>query len=194
MELAKQQYIKRKNCLIKANHWIGSDTFKHVFKVYDVTELSKDAFNKAYETYLINIDYPFLEEELKTYTDELLKENNIKPLSPYNLRCSLSYCQGDGASLTGSFFMQDKQEANLNIKIKSESNHYVHEKSVSYKFYNDDGDILEDVEDIKDLFVDIFKKIAKKGYEYIEYETTEEYFKDYCINNNCQFLEDGARY
>ena len=157
------------------------------YDVYIVTELSKEAFKKAHLNYIENNDYPFLSEELEIYAKEQLK---LKGITSYNFKVqySLSYCQGDGASLTGTFYKDD-----FTIKIKSNP-HYCHEKSVSYEFFNKDGESIDEIEEIKNLFVSIFKDIKKHGYELIEFDNCEGCFKDSCEANEYLFLENGERF
>ncbi len=162
-------------------------TITKTFNVYSVNELSAAAFKKAHLKYIENNDYPTLYDDLETYAKEQLKLKGIKS-HDFKLHYSLSYCQGDGASLTGIFYFEG-----LTIKIKSASR-YCHEKSVSYEFFDKDGESIDDKDAIKYLFECIFKDIKKCGYEIIEYEDSEESFKDCCEANEYLFLENGERF
>lgn len=152
-------------------------------QVFEYDELSEDAKEKALIEHNENNDYYFLEEDLSEYLKQLLEENGIKS-DDVKLEYDLSYCQGDGVNFEGNF-----EYKNINFDIK--------DNCINYFMDNDENDALKiDFIDaiyteFKEVYKEICDKIKKSGYSQIEYELSEENFKEICDANEWTFRENG---
>lgn len=176
-------------------------TITKEYSVYTIDELSKEAQEKAHEKWVENNDYFFLEDDLNERLHELLEENNIKDLNdtskagtrPTQVMYSLSYRQGDGAMFEGMF-----QWKEYTIHVKH-SGHYYHYNSKNFSIMLTDTEeepenYLEVEKEFDDIYVDICNKLARYGYDYIEYEDSMEAFEEACDANEYTFLEDGSMF
>lgn len=159
-------------------------------EIYKYDELSEDAKQKALSDYNQNNDYDFLSDDLNEYLKQLLEDNNIK--GDAKLFYSLSYCQGDGVCFEGNF-----EYKGIDFKIEHNNGHYYHNNSVNIYYDEDDEDDLKNdvIESIylefKATFEDICDKIEKSGYSQIEYQDSEENFKEMCDANEYTFRASG---
>ena len=158
--------------------------------LYEFEELSEEAKVKALDNHNENNDYDFLSDDLTEYLSQLLEENGIK--GEAKLFYSLGYCQGDGVCFEGNFEFKG-----VNISVKHSGNYY-HSNSVNIEAdFEDNGDelkndLIEAVEnDFKIVFKEICDKIEKTGYSQIEYENSEEAFKELCEANEYTFEANG---
>jgi hypothetical protein len=161
--------------------------------LYSYEELSEKAIEKALKQHIENNDFCFLKDDLTEQLKEKLKENNIKVIhEDLTLRYSLSYCQGDGLSFIGTF---EYKELTLKLKMGHLSNYYSHSNTIDISAYNsisgDDVDNGETFEEFKIIFFKICSELEKAGYEIIEFENSEENFKELCELNNYTFKENG---
>ena len=156
-----------------------------VYNVFKLDELSKDAQSKAHENYMNNNEFIGLYDFLDEIARQELNENGIKDLTPngFKLFYSLSYSQGDGSQINGTFEIDGRT-----IKIRQEG-HYYHERAINYTEQDENGDELENK--YFDLFQKIFKQLTKEGYAYIENENSIETFKEIAEMNEYEFLENG---
>lgn len=171
-------------------------TIQKEYKIYTFDELSQKAKDKARRDYNAGVDYDYLKHLMNDRLEELLTENNIKETGNTKLYYSLSYCQGDGVCFEGSF-----EWNGLYIYIKH-SGHYYHENSKTITIYKrvwNEADGIEteeeqDTEAFNALYVKICKTLEKYGYECIEFEESEENFRETCEANEYTFLEDGEMF
>ena len=180
---------------------------KTVTKTYDVytfEELSQEAKDKAREKWITNNDYPFLSDYLNERLHELLEENKIKDTNdtskpntkPTPVLYSLSHCQGDGAMFEGTFEWQHLKKTYTAV-IK-QSGYYYHYNSKTIELTYEDKDGNEHEADEKtythfnDIYVTICQLLAQDGYNYIDYENSEECFRETCEANEYNFLADGT--
>lgn len=163
--------------------------------LYEHSELSKEAFKKAYENWR---DNDFDDYGLRVYLDnlvqELLEKNNIKPAEDTEyakVYYSLSNCQGDGAIFEGTF---DWKKYRVYIK---HSGRYYHSHSASIElqevdnlgFHMDEED--KDVKSFDVIYQAICKELESAGYAYIEDMQSEAAFIESCNANEYTFRENG---
>jgi hypothetical protein len=163
--------------------------------LYTYDELTKEAQEVALREWRDNNDYFFLSDNLAERLHELLEENKIKDTNdtskagtkPTPVLYSLSRCQGDGAMFEGVF-----EWNGYTVSIKH-SGHYYHSNSKTIEITNDTGDYIEDkpFEDFEALYQKICKELERYGYDFIEYEDSEENFKEACDANEYTFLLSG---
>ena len=166
-------------------------------QLYDFEELSDEAKERALNDYNENNDYLFLEDYLNEYLNELLEEAEIKTDNS-KLFYSLGYCQGDGICFEGNF-----EYKGFNISVGHQGNYY-HKNSVFIEVENpnddEDDDLKTDLSEIltdeieakfQAIYNEICDKIEKAGYEEIEYNQSEENFKELCEANEYTFRATG---
>lgn len=179
-------------------------TITRTYKLYTFEELSQEAKDKAREDFNKDNDYPFLSDDMAERLHELLEENKIKDTNdtsmpgtkPTPVLYSLSYSQGDGAMFEGTFEWQK-----YTIYIK-QSGHYYHSNSKIMEIHETDNlgiDIGDDYEPkVYAKFEAIYQKICKEleqyGYSQMEWQDSEEYFRDTCESNEYTFLENGTMF
>ena len=159
---------------------------EETIKVYQFKELKKEIKSKVIEYFRSKNDYYFLSEFMKTELDLILKQNKIS--GDPTLYYSLSYSQGDGVCFEGVF----KWKNNYKVYIKHSGNYY-HYNSVDIEIRTKaDYDAKQEVYDtFKGIYIDICREMEKIGYNYIEYEDTEEYIINEIECNEYEFLENG---
>ena len=166
--------------------------------LYNFDELSDEAKITALEEHNENNDFDFLSELLNEDLRNLLEENKINS-DDEKLFYSLSYSQGDGVCFVGNF-----EYKGVNIGVKHDNGHYYHNNSVYIEAeeIDDDGDddlkndvlkvITDEAEaEFEELYKEICDKIEKIGYSEIEYENSEEAFKELCEANEYTFEKNG---
>ncbi len=180
--------------------------------LYQFSELSEAAKNKAIEQYYENEQYDFLSEDLKYFIEEKCScFENVK------MSYCLSYSQGDGLSFTCDFnfkeflkfyvFEEYKKNAlceQFIIKIKSNDYHYYFcsKKDVDFEYNTNMSYFSTDLSNLRKLFdsvfIDIQKeymsvcKVAQKyGYSIIEYRPDFEEFSELSDVNDYYYNENG---
>jgi len=166
-------------------------------QLYDFDELSDEAKSKALDNHNEHNDHDFLSENLNDYLSQLLEEAEIKTDNA-KLFYSLGYCQGDGVCFEGDF-----EYKGVNISGRHSGNYY-HSNSVNIEAEeienDDDDDLKSDLNEIvqeeaeaefKEVYQEICDKIEKAGYGEIEYNQSEEAFKEMCDANEYTFESNG---
>lgn len=163
-------------------------------KLYEFNELSEDVQKKVLDRERSEIEYYGLEEDINFKLKEILKKYNISYTDDLEIRYSLSYCQGDGVSFTGSF---EYEGYKIKINLSYLSNHYCHYNTTDkyiYK-YDDDGNEIEAedkiYEEFKDLYYDICKELEDFGYSWIDAEESDENLILNIKYKNVLFRENG---
>ena len=157
------------------------------YELYTYDELSPEAKEKALEDYRNGNEYYFLSEDLEYKLQELLKDNKITS-DDAKVYYSLSWNQGDGAMFEGNCFWKS-----YIIKIK-QSGHYYNYNSKTYTITSvKTGKEASDTvyQDFEKIYLDICSELEKAGYAYIEYEDSEEAFKESAESNEWTFLSSG---
>jgi hypothetical protein len=181
---------------------LKSDIMRQITQtIFHFDELKPEVQKKVIDKYRENNQYDGLSDEINERCKELLEENKIQILSKFKVYYSLGFNQGDGAMFEG-YFTWDK----YNVSIK-QSGHYYHYNSKSYElelleliddyFENEEEtnkaiiQLHKDEEYFNELYVSICRKMEKYGYDYIEYEDSEDYIKENIISNEYEYFEDG---
>ncbi len=177
-------------------------TISKEYVLYSYDELSEKAQEKALDNFRKDNEYIFLSDCLSQRLHELLEEYDIKDTNdtskpgttPTQVMYSLSYCQGDGCMFEGVF-----EWKKYTVYIKHNGRYY-HSNSKFIEIHETDNqgfDIGEDYEpevykEFEELYQKICKELEKYGYDFIEYEDSEENFRESCEANEYTFLEDGT--
>jgi hypothetical protein len=163
--------------------------------LFQFEELNPEAQKNALDWYRsvalqtdINLNLEVLEENLRG----LLNTHKINTYKDLSLNYSLGYSQGDGASFTGCFKWKS-----YTITIKRGGAFYVHEKSTyingeSTKTGKEWGEKAE--AEFKEIYLNICRAVAKRGYSIIEAVSEEEALSDNIKVNEYTFLESGKRF
>lgn len=161
-------------------------------KVYKFNELSDEAKLVAIEGYREGLQYDSLEEFMREeLIENLLPKYGITP-NGVQVRYSLSYRQGDGASFTGDIEWDGYRAT---IETNHWGIHYSHARSVDVKELNS----LETDEDAPDekwaelqgIVEKIGKELERFGYEEIEYQSSDETIIN-CLVDDYEFYTDGS--
>lgn len=155
-------------------------------KIYNFSELSENAKQKAIETYRENTPYEWLGGDLSEYLKELLEKYQVEPIGIPQLEFSLSYSQGDGACFTGDFNLKNKH-----IQIRKNTYRYSHVNSVDI-FINDSKIDKEENDFFEKVYLPICQELEREGYEIIDDVTSNEYIGGALFDY--EFTEDGKVY
>jgi hypothetical protein len=162
-------------------------TITKEYKLYSFNELSEEAKERALRDWNDNDDMPFLEDNMQDECEELLKEYEIEGTP--ELQYSLGYSQGDGVQFVGRFEWQG-----LDVRIEHDG-HYCHSYCKTLDVLNADGEYMEDKEkEFEEIYQKICKSLEDFGYKFIEYDRSEECFKENCEANDYTFLENGTMF
>ena len=195
-------------------------------ELYYFDELSEEAQEVAIEsiqTTFSDVVFGYSEEEIM---EEMFKDH-LSFKGYYNMmpEYSLSYSQGDGVRFVGEMDLADMSdllfrllgenqydmlmEADIDIKlsIKSNSNWYFHEQTMSFYLTSDVDDKYEDGKnEVLNYILDEFSKalikdarntsleLKKMGYEYMEHCLSYANIKNYLSESNIEFYGDGRIY
>lgn len=160
--------------------------------VYTFDELSDEAKEYALEKMRESeqeFGFHFLSDDMTEHlTEVLLPEAKIK-YSPENLKVyySLSYCQGDGAMFEGVVKWRGYE-----VAIK-QSGHYYHYNSKTFYIETRHGNEAKQsvYDQFNEIYVDICQKLARYGYDQIEYTLSDEALKETIEANEYEFYENG---
>lgn len=153
-------------------------------KLYKFSELSKEAKNKARDNWYENEDYPFLSETLTESCYYLLNENGCT-YSDIKLLYSLSYSQGDGLCFTGSI---SKNGNTLNL---THNYRYYFASSVQMTYTDNEGEEVDEIKELRDIYFEVCKQLEKEGYGEIEYRMTDDECSNLFEENEYEFTKDG---
>lgn len=159
--------------------------------LYSYEELSKESKEKALENWRKDNQYFFLEEDLLNRLGEYLDDAKIKKVGDPKVLFSLSHSQGDGVMFEGEF-----KWGKYTLYIKRYGR-YCHSKSAIIEMQETDnlGFSMDDedacVIDFTELYEEICRKLEKDGYDFIEYEDSEENFMQECNGSGYTFTSDG---
>lgn len=158
-------------------------------ELYEYDELTPEAQEKARDWYREGNEYYFLGEYLKERAEELLKDNNIS-YEDFNVYYSLSCCQGDGCMLEGIFYWDGYT---VNVKHRG---HYYHGNSKVINITDKEGNYPEDNElenAFNEIYIFICRELESLGYDYIDYENSDENVIETIRINEYTFTKEGKR-
>lgn len=170
--------------------------------LYSLSELSKEAQERAHKEWVSHNDYIFLSDCLNERLHEDLLENGITDLNdtskpgtkPTKVQYSLFSSPGDGCMFAGDFKWKT-----YTVHIKQRGL-YTHSYSKEIDIWDENENSLYNeasgkVEKLYGEFETIYQKICKNleryGYDWIEEENSFENFKESCDANEYTFLESG---
>ena len=169
-----------------------------IIKVYEYSELSKEAKKKVLNFFREINDFPFLSEQLEEYLKELLTNNKIEFDNSLKIGYSLSNCQEDGFN-----FIDNITYKKMLIRVFKNNSHYEHYNTVGNDIIDFNGVYYEELDDnqkekadkllieFEAKYKDIFRKCEYYGYKIIETEQSEESIKDNIEANGYTFRENG---
>jgi hypothetical protein len=152
-------------------------------KIVYFDELSNQAKEKARQWWKDGQDYPFLEEELKTFITEELEKQGFS-IDGTDLRYSLGYSQGDGVSFAGTI-TKGKKKWTATI---SRALNYVHAEMMDVENENGETD-----DKMTEKMRAIARQAEKIGYGYIEDEDKDGNVDDNIKANEYTFTLEGER-
>lgn len=160
-------------------------------KVYKFNELSDEAKEQATEAWRDGMDYPYLEEAMQDQLEYLLEKYKVTPID-VQVRYSLGYSQGDGASFTGEV---EFGAYRATISTNYYGNWYSHSKSVSVSEMTSKKTDKEAPDatyaKLEKIVETIGDELEKFGYEEIEYEQSDDVIAELLLANDYEFNEDG---
>lgn len=153
--------------------------------LYEYSELSPGAKEKAYSKWRESEDDPLMQSHMINVLKEKLDERDIEyDADSIDVRYSLSNCQGDGFMFIGKIIWEGEQ-----ITITHNDSHYYH----MYTAHFETGDLRsEHADNLKEMYTTVCKEMERVGYDHIEYATSEESFIEECEANEWTFREDGT--
>jgi hypothetical protein len=187
-------------------------------KVFAFSELSKEVQEKVIAKWYELEDYPSLTEDLT----ESLKAMNKQCFYDVKLSYSLSYCQGDGLSFTGTLdfekFLENIYSKRENLKpsvkkalselvfyIRSKGNagRYAYSSKSDIEFEYNSNDTYTHLEnmfesdilpEIQDYYMSICRDIETEGYNILDYRMSIDEFTELAESNSYEYFEDGKMF
>jgi len=164
--------------------------------LYKFDELSVEAQAKAIENEQESRSNQLwsIEGLIEQAMQEILKDKIGSPV--LKVGYSLGYSQGDGANFTGTIersdYLVNKLPAGVEtLEISRNDRHHSHENTMSFTYFNSEGDEIDVPEEDKEHYRAIARELKKIGYSIIEDETSEGYAKENLENSEELFLESG---
>lgn len=154
--------------------------------LYQFSELSEKAKEKAISTWYENEDCSFLTYDLTESLKSLLNQNGCE-FYDIKVLYSLSHSQGDGLCFTGTISKNGK-------KIVIEHNYrYYFASSVTFVHYDiETGEEIDEADELRKIYFDACELLENEGYSTLDYRMDNEAFVDFCEGNEYFFLEDGT--
>lgn len=165
-------------------------------KVYPYEELNDKAKERALADWNENNNDPFMQSHMINLLGEELDERGIKYGKHYtaqdpDVRYSLSHCQGDGFMFVGEFEFKGYL-----VRVSHSDPHYYHKYTAQMDWPEFVGEEKEaEEEKIAEEWLEIYRAICdemeEKGYQHIEWITSEEHFAEECEANEWMFEANG---
>ena len=163
-------------------------TVTKTFNIYEFDELAtgiqEELIKKEEENLRQTEIEDFLPEEMEVLAIQLLEENFEEKAVYQRVYYSLAYCQGDGAMIEFDLMYHNKP-----LQIRRCDHFYCHERS--FEILGSDKLTDEQHEQLKEKIIDMNKKLAQYGYEFIEEDRTKQAIDQL---KNCMFYENGDIY
>lgn len=154
--------------------------------IYKFEELSAEAKEYAKRKYYESEEYPFLCEDLTESCKCILDEANVK-YEKLRLLYSLSWSQGDGLCFIGEL-EKDGKELRLTHNYR-----YYFANSVSMQFIDENGEEVDEIPELKNIYFEVCEKLEREGYGILEYRMTDAEFSEHCEVNEYEFTEKGEQ-
>ena len=168
-----------------------TNMIQKTINLYTITELSREAQERAHREYIAGNDYPDLSDDMTEHLKELLETSAIKCYDP-KIYYSLSHSQGDGAMFEGECIYRK-----YFVRVRH-LGHYCHSGSKTITvLYDEHFEVPEDVciekieKEIEAEYITICKKLARYGYDWLEENDSFDYFVDLCEMNGDTFTSEG---
>lgn len=183
------------------------------YKVYNFNELEEDIQQKIIDKWYEKEDYHFLSNDIR---EELNYLDKHKIFNDVKLYYSLSNCQGDGLSFDSEIDLHKFLEKIYSKKLKTNqfdaicnyvykvytkntNNHYCYASKTDINFnyniyekYKHIENLWQDIlEEIKDYYLEICRKLENYGYSILDYRMDFNEFSELCENNEYNFLKNG---
>ena len=182
-------------------------------KVYTIDELDERAFQNAYESW--SASQEFFDEFI---VNDLLEELKNLGVEDPKIRYSGFSSQGDGASFTGricdvgAFLGRELNRhekfvlEQTDINLVTNSSRYYHENTVTvdfnFAYSNYCENQLSKLEkiacelesEINDKRLDLCHEFYRRLESEYYYQMSEDSFKEYCVNNDMEFYNNGEQY
>jgi hypothetical protein len=183
-------------------------------KLYSFEELSKEAQEKALNKWNENGDSVYMDFFYENCVEEAKEHGFVNPVINY----SLSYSQGDGLSFKADGYNnlealfietlgQGKEKTaklladNCRLICQGNTGRYAYSSSSDIDLYFDantntnnkniNSAVNEALKSLTDIYLALCKKLEKQGYDEIEYQQSEESFKETCQANDYTFEVNG---
>lgn len=173
--------------------------------LYTVEELQNQypvGYTKAYSKWKEENEYMFMEDCMNERLHEILGEKGITDMNdtskagtkPTQVMYSLGHSQGDGCMFEGDYLFVHK-DIKYVITVKHQGNYY-HSNSKSFITHDEEGEEVDEWEEVEKAFdveyKDICKQLEQYGYNFMEHEDSEESFIESCEANEYTFTKDGV--
>lgn len=166
-------------------------TTEHTVYAYD--ELSDTAKEVARQWWVDGLQYDNLSDALSEYLQDILLPKYKLKCDDAKLRYSFSYSQGDGASFTGRIEYNGTWYGD--VITNSYGSHYTHYNTVNvhelYSLKTDREAPQPTVDRVDEMIHEIGRALERYGYEYIEYEGSQEVVEANISANEYEFYETG---
>lgn len=166
-------------------------TITHTVYTYD--ELSPEAQAKARDWYRDGEEYEWLGEYMREELDTLFEQYKITDAGT-ELRYSLNYSQGDGASFTGDI---EWGVWRVSVVTNHWGIHYSHSRSVrisSMTSMNTDREApRHKIDELETIIEAIGDKLEKAGYDYVEACDANDAVAENIRANEYEFYADGSK-
>ena len=155
-------------------------------KIVFFNALSDEAKEKARGWYREMNELPWLEEMLKEFVNDKLKEYGYK-VESLEIFYSLSYCQGDGLSFSCTL-----EKCGVTYVVSQCSNNYYHANTMDAYRLDEDGN-EEEEKGLLEEMRSIAKEAEKAGYDEIKYQNSNEAIDEAMEANEYTFTLEGVR-
>ena len=169
---------------------------------YEFGELSPEAqgvaLTEARESLYITMPEEFISEDIRQALAEALGGEHISTIG-LELRYSLGYSQGDGASFTGRLTPETAPSLSWPTgadyaDLRAIDHHYSHAYTVRAELYDSEGEELDDSPEVsifRQQIKDISRDLERAGYKSIEDYSSEEAARYECEERGAIYLNNG---
>lgn len=146
---------------------------------------TEEGKKRARELYTEADTLDFLSEELTDFLGETLKQKGYE-VHDLEIAYSLSYCQGDGVSFTGTVSKDGKD-----YFVRRSNSRYSHEYTMDITTDDEDGSEIDAPEEVIADFREACVITEGYGYDEIEYQNSDEVISELLQGNEYTFTAEG---